>query len=171
MAKGDVIQDKDLIARIDKALENENSTAEEFYQLTREAFEKCIIQESERYNAMLNPKGFMWVGPEASKRATTIYSLRHPIWEYTRRSFFSSNEDYYIDEFRKVLTNFSKSTKHLWALGEDAPNALRPKEKLENGYKMFTSDWSEEQIREWDENDLKEMYESTFCEKYEKKDI
>jgi len=51
-------------------------------------------------------------------------------------------------------------------LGEEAPNALRPKEKLENGYTMFMEDWSKEKIEEWEEDELREMYEDTFCENH-----
>ena len=172
MAKGDVIQDRDLIERIDKALANNKTTAEELYLLAREAYEKCtILGETRRYNAMHDPKGVLWTSPEARKRATVVESLCHPIWEYTRKDFFDSEEKYYINEFRPVLTEFSKNTKYLWTLGEEASNVLRPKEKLENGYKMFMDGWSEEEIREWDEDELREMYEDTFCEKYEKKDI
>lgn len=172
MAKGDVIQDRDLIERIDKALANNKTTAEELYLLAKEAFEKCIIiGESRRYNTMYDPKGHLWASLEARKRAKAVESLYHPIWEYARKDFFYSDDNYYIKEFRPVLAEFSKNTKHLWELGEAAADALRPKEKLENGYKMFMEGWSEEEIREWDEDELREMYEDTFCEEYVKKEV
>lgn len=173
MAKGDVIQDRDLIERIDKALANNKTTAEELYLLAREAYEKCtILGETRRHNMMCDPEGHLWASTEARKRTKAIESLSHPIWEYTRKDFLYSDDNYYIKEFRPVLAEFSKNTKHLWKLGKEAAaDALCPKEKLENGYKMFTDGWSEEKIRKWDEDELKEMYEDTFCEKYEKKDI
>jgi len=80
MAKGDVIQDRDLIERIDKALANKDTTAEEFYLLAGEAFEKCtILGEIRRYNTMYDPKGHLWASPEARKRAKAVESLYHPI--------------------------------------------------------------------------------------------